>query len=74
MSKLDFGWELPPGVTHQMIEDAVGGDDEDPYCIDCNTDTTDMKDDFKCKECGITLCSVCYKSHHKMCGACLADA
>jgi hypothetical protein len=29
MSRNPFGWDLPPGVTQRMIDDAAGGNDED---------------------------------------------
>jgi hypothetical protein len=28
MSRNPFGWDLPPGVTNRMIEEAAGGDPE----------------------------------------------
>lgn len=29
MSRNPFGWDLPPGVTQRMIDDAAGGADDD---------------------------------------------
>lgn len=28
MSRRTFGWDLPPGVTDRMIDEAAGGDDD----------------------------------------------
>jgi ribosomal protein L37AE/L43A len=68
----NFGWELPPGVTHKMIDDQMR-EDEDNDCIDCETETLIRREKSKCKECGDTLCTSCYEDQHRMCRTCLAD-
>lgn len=34
MSRGVFGWDLPPGVTQKMIDDAFGGDEEKCTCVE----------------------------------------
>lgn len=39
-----FGWDLPPGVTTRMIEEAMGEDEHGRYCKcdDCQNERADM--------------------------------
>ena len=50
-----FGWDLPPGVTTQMIDDAFGGDDIG-ICDHCKDELSEDDliydgDSVLCEEC-----------------------
>ena len=40
MSRSIFGWDLPPGVTQRMIDEAYGPD-EPPWCAECAEENCD---------------------------------
>ena len=59
MSRRLFGWDLPPGVTHRMIEQQFG---EEGPCECCGRDPAECI----CPECGAcheTGNPRCYKEH-----------
>lgn len=59
MSRRPFGWDLPPGVTHRMIEEQFG---DDGPCECCGHDVTDCICP-ECQVCGQTGNVTCYVSH-----------
>ena len=49
-----FGWDLPPGVTHRMIDDAFGH--EDPLDCPVCSDGAEM-DGPDCEKCANVTCT-----------------
>ena len=59
MSRHPFGWDLPPGVTSKMIDEAAGGSE---ICAVCEK----HYDDCRCPECpvcGEVGDPLCYEKH-----------
>ena len=52
MSRSIFGWDLPPGCTHQQIDEYFGGDDVDHYTksLECVEATEECARDEKRQE------------------------
>lgn len=59
MRRGGMGWDLPPGVTHRMIEDAAGGD---ATCDVCCRPADDC-DCPECRQCGVAGDPLCYAQH-----------
>lgn len=57
-----FGWDLPPGCTHRMIDEAAG---VGLPCAVCCRDT-DVCVCTECPRCGETGNPNCYKEHGLM--------
>lgn len=57
IDKVDFGWDLPPGVTPEMCDNSGGmALDENALCANCEHKLIDHKDDTidvneSCYEC-----------------------
>lgn len=68
----DFGWELPPGVTHEMIEERFGN--EKFLCATCARDVTNDSAELVCEECGDPLCSNCFDGCMRRCENCHMEA
>ncbi len=43
------GWNLPPGCTDQMVDEAMGGT-EPPLCRECDADMADDGGSWVCTE------------------------
>lgn len=58
---------LPPGVTHEMIDKQF---EERFICASCDKDVTDDVEELVCRECGEPLCVDCSDLRVKMCKHC----
>ena len=63
--RAEFGWNLPPGVTPEMIDEMMT---ERVYC-NCEVEVTN-KDEINCKECGEWICTSCEQDNHGYCNHC----
>ena len=52
----NFGWELPPGVTPEMLEEQFT---DRVFCLDCAVDVTNDSTSTACGECKEALCKDC---------------
>jgi hypothetical protein len=59
MNRRIFGWDLPPGVTSRMIDEAYG---EEQPCQCCGSDPADCICP-ECPVCGAQGNSLCYTEH-----------
>jgi hypothetical protein len=59
MSRSPFGWDLPPGVTSRMIDEAAGIYDQ---CEVCGLEVGDCICP-ECPECGEVGNPDCYENH-----------
>lgn len=59
MSRSVFGWDLPPGVTNKMIDEAYGQEGPCPVC--CKS--VDLCLCPECTTCGEQGNPRCYKDH-----------
>jgi len=56
----DFGWDLPPGVTHADIERAQGTvTDRTAGMMDCECDNAEETSGYVCSECDFWWCPDC---------------
>lgn len=58
MSRTNFGWDYPPGVTAQMIDDQFA--DVVLECVECNKDITDEQE-LTCVVCREPMCLHCHE-------------
>jgi hypothetical protein len=49
MSRRPFGWDLPPGVTHRMIDEAAGAVTVE--CAVCGRPCVEDDDGWYCRRC-----------------------